>query len=111
MLRALGKEPKRTHFGEVITISDYDAYKDVPPKKDTQPTHGRHAADTQKTQIEEGEEGGKRKEGGTSFARDGASSCPVPELRWSAERGFAGITERDGKQWGKAHPALDIASP
>ncbi|WP_367873724.1 hypothetical protein [Luteolibacter sp. Populi] len=109
-LITLGKEPKRTHYGEVITISDYDAYKDVSPRKDTQPTHRRHAADTRKTQIEEGEEGGKRKEGGTSFARDGASSCPVPELRWTAEMGFAGITEADRKQWREAYPALDIAS-
>ena len=109
-LIVLGKEPKRTHFGEVITILNYDAYKTVSAKKDALGTHSGRTQDALGTQIEEGEEGGKRKEGGTSFARDGASSCPVPELGWSAEMGFAGITEGDRKQWGQAYPALDIAS-
>ncbi|WP_367871822.1 hypothetical protein [Luteolibacter sp. Populi] len=109
-LITLGKESKRAHFGEVITILNYGAYKNVPAEKGTLTAHSRHTDGTLTAQIEEGEEGGKRKEGGISFARDGASSCPVPELGWSAEKGFAGITEGDRKQWAEAYPALDIAS-
>lgn len=44
----------------------------------------------------------------TSFALDGASSCPVPKIYWHAPDGFTGITDTDRQGWGEAFPAVNI---